>query len=476
MSAPSDLSDFMEDPVEYFDWSATRLWSMPTRDQQIYQLAGLRHRFHQLRDRIPYLKKLADRDKIDSVDDFDDIVPLLFEHTVYKSYPASLLANNKFGLITNWLGKLTTSDLSKVDVSACDSMDSWFDILDAETDLCIHHSSGTTGTVSLFPKAKKEFQSQAKQFPLRFQSFGDPRPTDPRPKAHVISPSFRSGGSAHFRAIDMIRHHVAHDDDNFMHVAFPQRMSADILYLAGRIAGAKARGELDRLEIAPAMLERLAAFEAGQAERADQMREFLESVSAALAGKRVWLSAAPSYLLPLAEKGLAAGKQHLFDPTSAISTGGGAKNVVLAPDWKDRLLKFTGGTRVSVNYSMTEMTAFNMSCSRGNYHLAPWLVPFVLDPDTSKPLARTGTVTGRMAFFDLVPDTHWGGFISGDEVTLTWDTPCGCGQTGSFVAPTIDRYSAQRGGDDKISCAASAEAQEEAMDFLTQIQNDAVSG
>ena len=80
-----------------------------------------------------------------------------------------------------------------------------------------------------------------------------------------------------------------------------------------------------------------------------------------------------------------------------------------------------------------------------------------------------------MAFFDLLPDTHWGGFISGDEVTITWDQPCGCGRTGHFLAPTIGRYSEQRGGDDKISCAASSGAHEEAMDFLSQIHAEAVS-
>ena len=468
MARPNDLADFMRDPIEYFDWSATRLWSMPDKDQQTYQLAGLQYRFEQLRDRIPYLKKLADRDDIQSIETLNDVVPLLFEHTVYKSYPASLLANNRFGMINNWFGKLTTHDLSKVDVSACDSIDSWFDVMDAETDMVMLHSSGTTGTVSLFPKAKAEMAAIGKQFPLRFQRFGT-EPTERNPKAHVIIPTFRSGGSAHFRANDLIARYVGHDDESHIHAAFPQRMSADVLYLAGRIRAAKARGELDKLEIAPNVMARLEKFEAENAQRGEQMRAFLADVSSTLAGKRVWLSAAPPYLLPLAEKGLAEGRTGLFAPDSAVSTGGGAKGVVLPPDWKEMLMKFAGVDRVSVNYSMSETSGFNMACERGNYHIAPWLIPFMLDPETSKPLPRTGTVTGRMAFYDLLPDTHWGGFISGDEVTITWDKPCGCGRTGHHLAPTIDRYSAQQGGDDKISCAASAEAHEEAMDFLAQV-------
>ncbi len=134
------------------------------------------------------------------------------------------------------------------------------------------------------------------------------------------------------------------------------------------------------------------------------------------------------------------------------------------------VLKFAGVSHLPMNYAMTEMNANNMLCENGHYHVAPWIIPFVLDPDTSNVLPRSGTVTGRFAFYDLLPDTHWGGFISGDEVSITWDRDCGCGRSGPFMAGTIARYSEKRGGDDKISCAASAEAHEEAMDFLSEMQ------
>jgi hypothetical protein len=474
-STPPGLNDFMTDPVEYFDWSATRLWSMPDRDRHAFQLAGIRQRFQQLRDRIPYLKKLADRDRIDSVESLDEIVPLLFEHTVYKSYPASLLANNRFGLINGWLEKLTTLRLGDIDVSACDSIDSWLEVMDRESSLVVHHSSGTTGTVSLFPKGRAEFAAFGKQYPLRFQRFGDARPEDPTPKAHVIIPSYRSGGSAHFRINDIYCKLIAHEDESYMHVAFPGRMSADILYLAGRIRAAKARGELDRLEVPQNLLARLEAFEADQGTRARQMQQFLEEVVDRLAGQRIWMTAAPTYLWPIAEKALTQGKRHLFAPNSVVSTGGGAKNIALPADWRVRLREFAGVANVPMNYSMTELSGANLDCEHGHYHIAPWVVPFVLDPDTSRPLARTGCVTGRMAFYDLLPDVHWGGFISGDEVTITWDRPCACGRTGPYLDAKIGRYSEQRGGDDKISCAASYDAHEEAMDFLAGVHASAAS-
>ena len=470
MSGEIDSTNaFISDPVDYFDWSATRLWSMPRADRERLQLEGLKLRFDSLREGVGYLKKLADRQGVEKIEAVEDVVPLLFEHTVYKSYPSSLLEKGRFAAINAWLDKLTTVPLTDVDVSGCDSIDSWIATMDRETELCIHHSSGTSGTVSLFPKSKNELSVFGKLYPMRFQKFGDPRPAEPQPKAHVISPSFRTGTSAHFRINQQYFERVAHGDEAFMHTAFPGAMSADILYLAGRLRAAKARGELDRLEIAPNLLARLTEFEMDQAARATRMQEFMESVTSELAGKRVFMACAPTYLWPLASKGLENGQENVFARDSVVSTGGGAKGMVLPEGWKDKVMRFAGVDHLPVNYAMTEMNANNMLCEHDHYHLAPWVIPFVLDPETSALLPRSGKVNGRFAFYDLVPDTHWGGFITGDEVTIDFDGDCGCGRSGPFIEGGISRFSEQRGGDDKISCAASAEAHEEAMDFLSEL-------
>ena len=127
---------------------------MPRADRDMMQLDGLKLRFSQLREGVGYLKKLADRQGVDAIETIDDVVPLLFEHTVYKSYPSSLLEKSRFPMINSWLGKLTTVPIGEIDVSKCDSIDSWIATMDAESDLCLHHSSGTSGTVSLFSKVK----------------------------------------------------------------------------------------------------------------------------------------------------------------------------------------------------------------------------------------------------------------------------------------------------------------------------------
>jgi hypothetical protein len=77
-------------------------------------------------------------------------------------------------------------------------------------------------------------------------------------------------------------------------------------------------------------------------------------------------------------------------------------------------------------------------------------------------------VFGRFAFFDLLPDTRWGGFVTGDAVTLTWDKPCSCGRTTAYVEGEIRRYSTIRDveGEEKLNCAAAPEAYAQAIDFL----------
>jgi len=64
------------------------------------------------------LTKLADKQGITSISKIDDVLPLLLEHTVYKSYPSFLLENREYGKLTRWLDRLTPYDLSKVDAPA----------------------------------------------------------------------------------------------------------------------------------------------------------------------------------------------------------------------------------------------------------------------------------------------------------------------------------------------------------------------
>lgn len=153
----------LTNPTKLVNYSQ-RAWNqLPRADIEAMQLFGLQQRFSELRERIPVLKKLADAEGVERIEHLDDAVPLLFEHTVYKSYPPSLLEKRSFGQINKWLAKLVTPEVGEAiiaaDVSGCHGLDDWFETMDqAVPQLRISHTSGTSGTLSFLPHGVREFE------------------------------------------------------------------------------------------------------------------------------------------------------------------------------------------------------------------------------------------------------------------------------------------------------------------------------
>src|SRR5580704_2653372 len=103
MSIAADHQLFGDSPAEYFGHSWHAMQHVPAEELAWLQLSTLQRRFDELRDRIPTLQRMATESGIGSIDEPNDLVPLLFQHSVYKSYPASLLLDNRFSELTNWL-------------------------------------------------------------------------------------------------------------------------------------------------------------------------------------------------------------------------------------------------------------------------------------------------------------------------------------------------------------------------------------
>jgi hypothetical protein len=460
---------FASSPAQYFDHSWHAMHHVEPDELAALQLEALRLRFTELRDRIPVLTTMASEQGIDSIGELDEVVPLLFQHSVYKSYPASLLARNQFGSLTRWLGRLTTHDLSGAEVDGCDSIDSWLDVLDAQTELRVCHSSGTAGTMSFLPRSVDEWDRMFEAFRCGLFQFSDP--LGERDHAgeyfNLIWPLYRRGRGAITRVPEMAMTHMLGGSQERLQVLREGRLSSDSMYVAGRVRAAAARGELDQLEVNPALRERREQFEAEQRELQQSLPRFIEQSIERLRGERVWVLATWNVLYGMAQAGLERGLTNVFAPDSLVTTGGGAKGQVVPEDWEDQVKRFIGVDRIQHAYAMTEMTGLSKLCEHGHYHYEPWVLPFVLDPEDGRPLPREGVQTGRSAFFDLLPDSYWGGFISGDEVTAHW-TPCACGQTTAHIERRIERFSDKRGGDDKITCAASDDAHRTALEFLTE--------
>ena len=130
---------------------------------------------------------------------------------------------------------------------------------------------------------------------------------------------------------------------------------------------------------------------------------------------------------------LALGRTHVFDPTSFIISGGGSKGRTLPENSYEMVRDWTGVEWVEESYGMSELMGMNAKCSAGNYHVNPWLIPYVLDVDSLEPLPIGGTTTGRFAAIDLLASSYWSGYISTDLVTMTWDPMCSCERQGPYL-------------------------------------------
>ncbi len=449
-------------------------WShMPRAEVDALQLAGLKQRFSELREHIPVVKKLADAEGVEHIEQLDDVVPLLFEHTVYKSYPPSLLEKRSFSQINKWLARLVTPQVAQAitaaDVSACQGLDQWFETMDkAVPQLRISHTSGTSGTLSFLPHGVREFE-KALQI-RRLFVWNMEGPDTPQPELHAAYPYYRNGYLSHVRVNDFLIKVLLPDEAHF-YPAYPSTLSTDMLHLGAKIRAAHAKGTLDRLEISPELMARKKDFDKQQAQAPQHLAAFFERMASELKGKRVYIGATWNLLHNMAKAGLECGLEGVFHPDSYIATTGGAKGVVQPEGWREDVLRFTGAKTINETYAMSEVLGGSHArCEEGHFHLAPTVIAYLLDPETSTPLPRQGRVTGRAAFFDLGAETRWGGFITGDEITIEWDKPCACGRPSRYVAGPIQRYSEMNGGDDKITCAATENSHREAMDFLNTFE------
>src|SRR5271170_4121146 len=467
------VTEFMDDPIGFFGQSYTQMHSIGRPELEELQRQAMGIRFRQHYESIEMLRKLADRLGITAVDEFNDVVPLLFSHTAFKSYPAALIDKKRFDLMTNWLDKLTSYDLSRVDTNGCNSIDEWIDRLDQQTPLEVITSSGTTGTLSIIPKDKRGAEEGMQIWKIcLFQTFGkEPTEQQLHPSVEVIWPNFASGKLGHLRIASMIRRGFTGGDETKFHPLYSGAVETDLMFLASKMRAAASRGELDRLEIDPALAARKDEFIAMQARQPQELDAFFVRITEQLRGKRVFMLGTYHLMYDIAKAGLERGVRNVFSPHSAILTGGGMKGVALPDDFMDVITDFLGVDRIQVGYGFSESSTFHWGCSEGRYHVAPWVIPFVLDPETSEPLPRTGVQTGRAAVYDILLRAHWGGVISGDEVTINWDLQCPCGQASVAFEPEIMRYSEKQGvEDDRITCAATHEVHNEAVNFMKGIE------
>jgi hypothetical protein len=350
-TAEESAGALIDDPLEFFDMSLTKMNSVPRDVLEELQTAALSIRFDQRRDHIPMLTKLAGRQGIDHLSKISDVLPLLFEHTIYKSYPTYLLEKAQFDRMTTWLDRLTPHDLSEVDASGCGSIDEWLDLLCAETALDPVSSSGTTGTMSFTPREPSDWRTFILGgFRVQlFQRFGEPpSERDLNERIHVCWPANADGHTPFFRAPQYFRKYMAMDSDDHFHPMFDAPGDTDVMYLAGRLRAAQARGD-SRVDVPQRLLDRRSELEAMERERPAKAAAWVELIISELRGERVFLMSPAQLIYDVAVQALSEGKACDFAPDSVVTTGLGGKGFDMPDDWEDvanRFLNFPGRTRL----------------------------------------------------------------------------------------------------------------------------------
>ncbi|MDB6060345.1 MAG: hypothetical protein JWM78_448 [Verrucomicrobiaceae bacterium] len=469
----SDLYQrLLDDPTDFHNAVYCDGFKLTRAQIDTVQLEGVRKRFGELRPQIAMLDKLATEQSVAAIDTINDIVPVLFPHTFYKSYPLSYLEKSRFDKLTRWLNGLTTVDLSGVDASGVELIDDWLDLLDRETPLLVSHTSGTTGKLSFIPRTKAQWRQTVLHSGHMLRHWWGENSGPDLLNEHypLIIPGYRYGGSATQRANDFMIELFAGSEDNALFMYPNARFSADVVSLAGRLRTAEARGEQGMLEIAPALLNRRQELSELEKRRPQDLQNFFDTARTKFAGKNVYIAGVWTLLYDWAEAGLKEGHAGIFGKDSVLFSGGGKKGKALPDNYREQIKEFLGFDNAYEMYAISEQMGWSIMCEHGHYHIPPVIVPFLLDPVTGNPLPREDGVTGRLALLDLMPQSYWAGLITGDEVTWGgWQEPCPCGRIGTYLHDQIRRYSDKEGGDDRIVCAGAPEAHDQALAFLTEL-------
>jgi len=462
-----DLDRLSSGPEAMLRRSANQIYRLPQVEVDQLQLTVIRRRLEELAPQLPPLKRVCDLNRITQVSQLNELAPLLFPHTAYKSYPLSLIDNGRFAQLNHWLNDYTIHDLGGLDVSGCETLDEWLDVVEAKTPVRVVTSSGTSGKLSLLPKSTAENQHIPDFFRAFYSSFGDEfGVSDPfAPHIFHMSPHVPKGRHNSASVTQNIVRY-AYDGDASHFVTPEGEMSTDLLWMSGRIKKAQAEGAMEQLRKTKAW-KRLSHAANGHSMRSTgSLSSFFCEAIERLKGKTVFMRIGLAYLTDMVEAAERGGVAIDFAADSSITLAGGLKGAAVGVEQIARVRKALPYATGEVYACSEMMSGLAKKCVCGHFHTPPWLVSFVLDPETGAPYPRKGVRTGRYAGFDLLAESYWGGFITGDEVTMNWDGECGCGRTGPFMHSAIGRYSDKNGGDDKITCQRTGAAIEDMVQHL----------
>lgn len=431
--------------------SADDRFSHPAADLRATQIEAMNERFQERRGRLKLLGHRASEAGSSEVRSFEEMVPLLFPHTAYKSYPESFLLEQKWDRLTRWLGTISAYPIQPIDMENIADIDDWIARLSAVGHF-ISCSSGTTGKSAMLIASQKDmdwskidtvnvFAWGSGVQPMQDRMLIGCAPVASAPKNTTIAEA----------------QYAAFANPAFPHFHYPVPpitvgSLTKMVVMRKAIADGTARPG-DIAEFDATSKARQTAIDAAVGITAEEIIKHRD--------KKLMLAGLWNGLYQVAaavrERGFSAKD---FHPDNCIYVGGGLKRAQLPPDYQQYVhetFNIPEGRHFQ-NYSMQELNSGMPKCrAGGRYHVPPWIVPMILNKDGDALLPHPGgEIEGRAAFFDLSLDGRWGGVITGDRISLDY-SPCACGNAGASIRDNIVRY-ADLEGDDKIGCAGTIDA------------------
>ncbi len=413
------------------------------------QLEAIDALFQDRLGKIKLLGNRAEEGRVSQVRSLHDVVPLLFAHTAYKSYPESWLLDGKWDRLGKWLDTVSTERVEPMDTSVVKGLDDWLAMLE-ERQHFVSCSSGTTGKCAMMNATQEDLDFAGRSL-LQAIRWGGLAPNHDRRMISLgqvaATPRNRATGRP------MVEAFSPPDFPPFAPNVPPITIGGitEMVVLRKRIADGVAQ---------PSELE---YYEAQAKAREASIDSSIEQAAQALIANRDWPLHIMGLFVPLYQvarrvRDLGFSGKDFKENTTFVS--GGLKRVALPDDYKSFVFETfnISQARALQSYGMQELSTNAPRCSAGRYHMAPWVVLLLLDESGENLIEPCfdGEVEGRAAFFDMSMQGRWGGVISGDRIRATW-AKCECGRASPSVADDIQRYADLASGD-KIACSGTIDA------------------
>ena len=351
-------------------------FAIPYSELRQAQAEAMNERFEERVDRIKLLAFRAKEAGTTEIRGREDMVPLLFPHTAYKSYPESFLSEQKWDRLGKWLGTVSPYPIGAIETSEVKDIDDWIERLEREGPLRLvlerhdrqvgHADRGRPGHGVVTRRHRRR---------LLLGLRGGTREG---------SPDVRGGAD---RRCPQERHHSRRAAGGVRRSPFrpvPVAGSADHRWPTDQHGGA-AQGDRRRHRAARARSHSSRRLRRRERRRSRRHTSFRRSPS--------------SRRGPTSCSSLACGTHSTTSPrwsgrwatarrTSTRTTA--SMSAVASNEPSSRPTTRSSSTRRSTsrptgtfqNYSMQELNSGMPRCQKGGrYHVPPWMVPFVLNED-----------------------------------------------------------------------------------------------